>query len=100
MEEFRRLYETVYQDLYRLAYYYLGNAADAEDAVQDTAAGGLEGLWEPEKERGFPGLDPSDLGQHMPQGPAEKDGGRIRGSCLRIRRRNWMRRGPGRQRKI
>ena len=37
MEEFRRLYETVYQDLYRLAYYYLGNAADAEDAVQDTA---------------------------------------------------------------
>ena len=35
MEEFRRLYETVYQDLYRLAYYYLGNAADAEDAVQD-----------------------------------------------------------------
>ena len=37
MEEFRRLYETVYQDLYRLAYYYLGDAADAEDAVQETA---------------------------------------------------------------
>lgn len=37
MEKFRRLYETVYQDLYRLAYYYLGDAADAEDAVQETA---------------------------------------------------------------
>lgn len=37
MEEFKKLYETVYQDLYRLAYYYLGNTLDAEDAVQDTA---------------------------------------------------------------
>lgn len=35
MEEFMKLYETVYQDLYRVAYYYLGNGADAEDAVQD-----------------------------------------------------------------
>lgn len=31
------LYETVYRDLYRLAYSYLGNAQDAEDAVGDTA---------------------------------------------------------------
>ena len=37
MEEFRKLYEEVYPDLYRMAYYYLGSAADAEDAVQDTA---------------------------------------------------------------
>ena len=44
MEEFRRLYETVYQDLYRLAYYYLGNAADAEDAVQDTALAAWRGF--------------------------------------------------------
>ena len=36
MEEFMKLYETVYQDLYRVAYYYLGNGADAEDAVQET----------------------------------------------------------------
>ena len=35
MEEFMKLYETVYQDLYRVAYYYLGNGADAEDAVQE-----------------------------------------------------------------
>ena len=30
------LYETVYRDLYRLAYYYLGNPQDAEDAVSET----------------------------------------------------------------
>ena len=33
MERFMELYETVYKDLYRLAYYYLGNPQDAEDAV-------------------------------------------------------------------
>lgn len=37
MEHFIELYQTVYKDLYRLAYYYLGNAQDAEDAVQETA---------------------------------------------------------------
>lgn len=36
MEQFLELYETVYKDLYRLAYYYLGNAQDAEDAVGET----------------------------------------------------------------
>lgn len=36
MERFIELYETVYKDLYRLAYYYLGNAQDAEDAVGET----------------------------------------------------------------
>lgn len=30
------LYETVYKDLYHLAYYYLGNAHEAEDAVSET----------------------------------------------------------------
>lgn len=36
MERFMELYETVYKDLYRLAYYYLGNAQEAEDAVSET----------------------------------------------------------------
>ena len=30
------LYETVYKDLYHLAYYYLGNAHEAEDVVSET----------------------------------------------------------------
>lgn len=37
MERFIELYESVYRDLYRLAYYYLGNSQDAEDAVSETA---------------------------------------------------------------
>lgn len=36
MERFMVLYESVYKDLYRLAYYYLGNPQDAEDAVGET----------------------------------------------------------------
>ena len=36
MEQFLELYEPVYKDMYRLAYYYLGNAQDAEDAVSET----------------------------------------------------------------
>ena len=36
MERFLELYEPVYKDLYRLAYSYLGNLQDAEDAVGDT----------------------------------------------------------------
>lgn len=36
MEEFLELYGAVYKDLYRLAYYYLGNAQDAEDVVSET----------------------------------------------------------------
>ncbi len=36
MDQFIRLYETVYKDLYRLAYYYMGNPQEAEDAVADT----------------------------------------------------------------
>ena len=33
MERFMGLYNTVYQDMYRFAYYYLGNPQDAEDVV-------------------------------------------------------------------
>ena len=36
MEQFLELYESVYKDMYRLAYYYLGNSQDAEDAVSET----------------------------------------------------------------
>lgn len=36
-EAFGRLYELVYTDLYRYAFYHLGQAQAAEDAVQDTA---------------------------------------------------------------
>ena len=41
---FSRLYGTVWQDLYRYAYYYLGNTEDAEDAVQEAALRGFKGL--------------------------------------------------------
>ena len=36
MEQFLELYEPIYKDMYRLAYYYLGNAQDAEDVVGET----------------------------------------------------------------
>ena len=36
MEQFLELYEPLYKDMYRLAYYYLGNAQDAEDVVGET----------------------------------------------------------------
>ena len=42
MERFMILYESVYQDLYRLAYYYLGNPQDAEDMVGETVLKAFE----------------------------------------------------------
>lgn len=42
MEGFMELYQAVYKDMYRLAYYYMGNAEDAEDAVQETAMAAYE----------------------------------------------------------
>ncbi len=36
MERFMELYKEVYKDLYYLAWYYLGNPQDAEDAVGET----------------------------------------------------------------
>ena len=42
MERFMEQYQAVYQDMYRLAYYYMGNAQDAEDAVQETALAAYE----------------------------------------------------------
>lgn len=42
MERFMELYQTVYKEMYRLAFYYLGNAEDAKDAVQDAALAAYE----------------------------------------------------------
>lgn len=35
MDEFIKLYSEVYKDLYKIAYYYMGNRTEAEDAVGD-----------------------------------------------------------------
>ena len=35
MEQFIKLYKSVYRDLYRFACYYMGNTQDAEDAVSE-----------------------------------------------------------------
>lgn len=35
MEAFVDLYQEVYKDLYKIAYYYMGNKQEAEDAVSD-----------------------------------------------------------------
>lgn len=35
MEEFIKCYEEVYPEMYRIAYYYMRNRQEAEDAVQD-----------------------------------------------------------------
>lgn len=44
LEAFGRLYEYVYTDLYRYAYYQLGHAEAAEDAVQETALEAFRGI--------------------------------------------------------
>lgn len=53
MERFMELYQTVYRDLYRLAYYYMGNAQDAEDAVQDAVLSAYEHFHQLKKETSF-----------------------------------------------
>ncbi|MCI8599156.1 MAG: RNA polymerase sigma factor [Lachnospiraceae bacterium] len=53
MERFMELYQTIYKDLYRLAYYYLGNVADAEDVVQDAALAAYENFGKLKKEESF-----------------------------------------------
>lgn len=53
MERFMELYQTVYGDLYRLAYYYMGNGEDAEDAVQDTVLTAYEHFGSLKKEESF-----------------------------------------------
>lgn len=53
MERFMELYEAVYKDLYRLAYYYLGNSQDAEDAVGETVLKAYENFASLRKEEAF-----------------------------------------------
>lgn len=53
MERFVELYQTVYKDLYRLAYYYLGNPQDAQDAVQDTVLKAWENFGKLRNEEAF-----------------------------------------------
>lgn len=55
MERFMELYDGVYKDLYRLAYYYLGNAQDAEDAVGETVLKAYENFASLKKEEAFRG---------------------------------------------
>lgn len=53
MERFMELYQTVYRDLYRLAYYYMGNTEDAKDAVQDAALAACEHFGSLKEESSF-----------------------------------------------
>lgn len=53
MEQFWELYEMVYKDMYRLAYYYLGNAQDAEDVVGETVIKAYEKFGSLRKKEAF-----------------------------------------------
>lgn len=55
MERFMVLYESVYRDLYRLAYYYLGNPQDAEDVVSETVLKAYEKFSALKNEEAFRG---------------------------------------------
>ena len=55
MERFMVLYEMVYRDLYRLAYYYLGNSQDAEDVVGETVLKAYENFGKLRSEDAFKG---------------------------------------------
>ena len=50
---FAKLYELVYQDLYRSALYSLGNVADAENAVSDTVLDAYAGITKLRDEKAF-----------------------------------------------
>ena len=41
---FCKLYEQYYKDMYRFAYYMLGNAEDAEDVISDTVLDAFTGI--------------------------------------------------------
>ncbi len=44
INDFAKLYQEIYKDLYRTAYYMLGNKQDAEDAVSDTVLAAYKGI--------------------------------------------------------
>ena len=53
MKQFLELYEPIYKDLYRLAYYYLGNSQDAEDVVGETVLKAYEKFATLQKKEAF-----------------------------------------------
>ena len=55
MERFIELYEAVYKDLYYLAFYYLGNPHDAEDAVSEAVMHAYENFPSLKSEDAFRG---------------------------------------------
>lgn len=55
MERFMTFYETVYKDLYYLAFYYLGNQQDAEDAVSEAVLNAYENFASLRNEEAFRG---------------------------------------------
>lgn len=61
VEAFGRLYEYVYTDLYRYAYYQLGHAEAAEDAVQETALEAFRGIRDLCRQRGQNPLEDAQL---------------------------------------
>ena len=50
---FALLYETIYTDLYRVAYYMLSNSQDAEDAVSETIIDAYKGICKLKDEKAF-----------------------------------------------
>ena len=55
MDAFSRLYSAVYRDMYRYAFYYLGNRPDAEDAVMQTVCEALASIAGLREEQAFKG---------------------------------------------
>ena len=53
MERFMELYETVYKDLYKFAFWYLGNPQDAEDAVGEAVLKAYENFSSLRREDAF-----------------------------------------------
>lgn len=52
---FARLYEEIYEDLYRYAYYMLQNSHDAEDAVSEAVLAAFDGIHKLRKAEAFRG---------------------------------------------
>lgn len=55
IDAFGRLYENVYKDLYRFAFFMLKDAHDAEDVVSDTVTDAFEGIGRLRKDEAFRG---------------------------------------------
>lgn len=54
---FAELYEAIYCDLYRFAYYVLKDDQDAQDAVSEAVIDAFSGIARLKKSRGLPQLD-------------------------------------------